>query len=326
MEVESAADRNRELLARPNPDELSMLLYPHEIDKAQQIKKAVKRQSEIGDDSDIHSGLKPLSDYEYVQYAICTEGETIDQIVQRVTMMQAFREEYNINDTVEEFADLLEQVQDIQPGWLLTVDYLPDTQNFCYALAWSCLFPGRYKTHKHFRIHFGSMYYIHQVLFSNFCAIRQGYVAIGECTDCTLVNCDFGFFDKFNQEIFRWYPSHAKEMVLMNSPGCVNIVMALCQKFLTPNTKNSISFGVQIQGMEGQRIDPLYQSPTPEIARQNMMTRVKSFLSERYKHERQFTLPPQPGSMPHAINDNNIDNDQMELDEDTTMDTMQLAT
>lgn len=104
-------------------------------------------------------------------------------------------------------------------------------------------------------------------------------------------NCPIRFFEKFLHEFIRWYPIHPHAIVFLNTPGPVNFVMGLWQRYLRPEVKGTIKLGHKIPGLEGQRLDPLYQTPTPEIARQHLLENVREFLQRRYKNERKFRLP-----------------------------------
>ena len=66
--------------------------------------------------------IQNLSDYEYAQFAIHSQGK-LRGALSRIQGLQAFREEYNINDTVEEGIELLRAFQEQQSWFLLDVNY-----------------------------------------------------------------------------------------------------------------------------------------------------------------------------------------------------------
>lgn len=268
------------------PVDTTMLLQPDEMSRAVEIKLAAAERPD----------LKPLSDFEYVHYAICTSGESMEEVLYRMEMMQAFKEEYGIQDTVQQGIEMMDQLTRVdQPGFLVSMEYLPSSQNFLSVTAWCNLIPGRCKTDEQWRVFIGSMYYKYQAKFNQFLSIRNGSTSMVECMDTTMEkNCDIRFYERFMHELFRFYPVNPKEMFFINSNSGVNFVMGMWQKWMRPDMRSSVQLGHQIRGLEGQRVDVLYKTPSEEVARQHMLTRVASFLNNRYQNERTFSLTPLP--------------------------------
>lgn len=268
------------------PVDTTMLLQPDEMTRALEIKAAAANRPD----------LKALSDFEYVHYAICTAGESMEEVMCRMEMMQAFRDEYGINDTVEQAIQMMDQLTRVdQPGFLVSLEYLPSSQNFLSVTAWSNLQPGRCQTDEQWRVFIGCMYYKYQAKFNQFLSIRNGSTSMVECMDTTMEkNFDIRFYERFMHELFRFYPVHPKEMFFINSNSGVNFVMGMWQKWMRPGLRSSVQLGHQIKGLEGQRVDVLYKTPTEEIARQQLLSRVANFLTNRYRHEQTFRLTPLP--------------------------------
>ena len=82
-----------------------------EVRWAQAIKAGVESHEEI---------IAHFTDFEYAVYAIATKGDT-DKAVENIIKMQAFREEYEINDTFQQAQELLWNFMLQQPGLLLCV-------------------------------------------------------------------------------------------------------------------------------------------------------------------------------------------------------------
>lgn len=263
----------------------TMVLTQTEVNRALQIKDAVQSQSHI----------KPLTDFEYVQYAMCCEqDETMDQIFHRMEMMQAFKEEYKIADTAEDGVDVIHQLNKEQPGFFLSIAYLPSTKNYLSVIDWAQLFPSRFKTWEQDRKFMGYLYYSCQAKSCQFQALREGSSIMVECMGVGTENFDSRFFSRMQHELLLWLPKLQKETFLLNSPSIANMAFALWRKFMRPDQKQALHMGHKIEGLEGQRIAELYKIPTLEIAEQHLLLNVKIFLQHRYQMEQEFRLPNAP--------------------------------
>ena len=63
------------------------------------------------------------------------------------------------------------------------------------------------------------------------------------------------------------------------------------KRVMNTDVKKSIQLGCSIPGLEGYRMDVLYKTPTPEVARENMISKVEKYLRLRYQNQRTFRLP-----------------------------------
>lgn len=189
----------------------AMKLRDHEVDRARTIKLAVDKDER----------LRPLSDFEYVQWALTLNSDApMEEICQRVYMMQCFKEAYALEDTVEEAAHILTQFSiQMQPGALLSFDYLPASQNYCLVNDVAHFFPARIQTDEDFRIYLGFNFYMFQAGFPTFAAQRAGLTVILECMDATIEdNFDHRQQERFMEEFMMYYPKRDKEYYFINSP------------------------------------------------------------------------------------------------------------
>ena len=86
-------------------DDPTMRITRTERERALEIKEAVEADHR----------LTNLSDFEYAQYALSTGEESLERIRERVYIIQCFRDEYRLGDTIEEgilFFDQFEQFFD----------------------------------------------------------------------------------------------------------------------------------------------------------------------------------------------------------------------
>jgi CRAL/TRIO domain len=231
-----------------------------------------------------------LTDMEYGQYALTCADESMECICERVYTMQAFRREYGILDTVDDGTHLFHEFTLQHPGVILTVDYLHSTQNYIVVRDLAAWYPKRAKTLTEVRIMMGGEYYLFQCRNAHFMAIRNGMTSMNECRDATMENISFEGMERILHELIRPYPKNQRETFFLNSPECCNLLYGLLKRFLPEKITKSFQMGHQIQGMEYQRIDGLYKTPTPEIARQKVVLRVYDILQLRHRNQKTFSL------------------------------------
>ncbi|CAB9515736.1 expressed unknown protein [Seminavis robusta] len=262
----------------------TMELSHEEIDRALAIKAAVEADP----------SLDNLSDYEYVQYALAhpaSEERSVGTIVaEYVYAMQCFRREYRLTDSVEEGMHLFEQAAAQHPGFFLAVEYVSQSGNFIHIDDVAAFDPRKIVGWEERRKILGGMYYRYQGVCSTLQAIRSGVAIMVECMGANFSNFDAHVHEQFMVELFRCYPKRHKEVLFLNSPTVINVAHSLWKKYLSPNMKNAFRLGYQIEGMEGQRIDELFKTPSPEVAQQHMVQKMGRFLKLRYRNQKTFSL------------------------------------
>ena len=261
---------------------ITMNLSQEEIDRALEIKVAICSDP----------NLNNLTDYEYVQYALSLPAseEPISTVLEYAYAMQSFREEYRIQDTLEEGVELFREHLNQHPGFFLAVEYVPNPGNFIAIDDVVAFDPAVLCGYKERRIGMGGFYYKFQCVSSTFQAIRSGVAIMVECDGCGMKNFDARVNEQFMVEFFRCYPKRHKEVLFLNSPTIINMAYSLWKKYMNNNMKDAFRLGYQIEGMEGQRIDSLFKTPSPEIARQHMLQKVEQYLKLRYHNQKNFSL------------------------------------
>ncbi|CAB9515744.1 expressed unknown protein [Seminavis robusta] len=258
-------------------EQLTMLLTEEERNRALEIKAAVEADDRI----------RNLSDFEYVHYALTRKSpeETMESLTHRVYMMQCFREEYRIQDTFEEGLELIHQYTQQQPGLVIDVQLLASSYNYLSVEDFAKFNPRAVKTHEDYRIFTGGSFYMLQARQPNFAAIREGMPSMVECEGASFANFDSHVTERYQHEFFLHYPYKMKEVFLLNSPTVVNVFFALIKRFLSEETAKAFHLGHQVEGLEGQRIDTFYNTPT-----RNMIRKVLEALQIRYKNQEEFSL------------------------------------
>ena len=156
--------------ANANNNPLSMSLTDEECRWALAIKRAVMEDV----------SLEELSDFEYAQYALVTRGDT-EAALYKIQGLQTFRHEYNIHDTLQEGLQLLRELHQQQPWFVLDVEYEPQHGHFVWVYDYAVVDPSKVRLPEEYRAYLGGLYYVFQLLQANLGSIREGLVHICEC-------------------------------------------------------------------------------------------------------------------------------------------------
>ncbi|CAB9519162.1 expressed unknown protein [Seminavis robusta] len=253
----------------------------------EEIARAINVMANVEQDERIQN----RSDFEYVQYALTNLNETVEQVLERVYLMQCFRQEYKINNTPEEGANFLHNFSIMCPGLLLGVDHLPLQESYSVAIDIAKLLPKeQIRTDEDLRVYMAGHYYYWTSLYPNFMAIRQGFTMVCECEGTTMASFDPELFEKSGHHLFKSYPKKEKNVFVLNTSTVINMWWALFKRFLRADQRGKYHLGYQVPGYEGRRIDGLYKMPTEEAGRQRMVSHVHEFLTLRKKNEIEFCL------------------------------------
>ena len=271
--------------------ESTLKLSSEELRWARELKAATIAAAKESDH------LKEISDFEYAHYALYTRGD-VEQALERIEMMQHFREEYKINDTPEEGMEiLLRFTREQQPWFMVSIDYSSTQGHFIYVYDYARLNPGVVKYPEDWRIFLGGMYYIYQLSQCNFMACREGIVHICECDSMSNNNFNGEFMMQNWHHLMAHYPIVQKECSWLHTPLEGNLQHAFYKRLMGPMA-NIIRVGCHFDGYDG-RIDEMFKTPTEAIAEQRLLTRYLCYLRVRYHHQASYRLPlPDPPTGP----------------------------
>lgn len=286
---------------KPDP---TMTITTAELHRAREIRQAVEASSKLSADD--------WSDYDYAQHAITAqEQEDMDAILARMYKLKAFKREYKIEDSPEEGVRLIQQMMELMPGYLLSVDFAPRYGSYIFVLDYAAFRPELLQTLDAMRLFLACNYYIFECLSTNLKAVRSGVVFITECQDMTNENFDWQVEDKKIHHLFGHYPFRHKECLWLNTPVIANVAYGLMKPYLSQEFLSTWRLGCKLNGYEG-RIDGLFKMPTLEIAQEQMLSRVEGFLNLHERHSANFRLvesmvenPPPPPPANPAVNINN---------------------
>lgn len=284
--AQALQDEEERVMALP-----SMQITEQEREWALAIKKAVEADDE----------LKNLSDLEYVQYAIATEGD-VPGSLKRAKGLQLFRQEYGINDTLDQGTNMLQaMLQDHEPGLILSVDKVQTTtsdacddpdlfSHFVFVLDFAKINPKGIHLPSHKRDTLGALYYAHHATQTTPAAIRNGCVFIAECEGMTFDNISLDFLGSLFREMKSHYPIRIKEISWLRAATAATVMFALAKPFLPRHVRETVNLQYDFQAYDG-RLDALFLTkPTPEENAMFILQKTSSHLAERLRNEKLFRL------------------------------------
>lgn len=290
--------------AKPDP---AMTITSAELETARGIRKAM----EDCDKTIYPLDLKRWSEYDYAQQAIVctadlTDAESTKQLMERLYKLQCFREEYKIQDTVEEGVRMIQRLMEMMPGYLLSVDFAARYGSYIAVFDRAAFQPSKLALPEDMRTFLGAQYYIFQCLSTNLKAVRSGVVFITECQGMTSSNWNMQVEEEFISHLFGHYPFIHKECLWLNTPTVANIAHGLVKSMMPGDFVANWRMGCKLDGFEG-RIDSLFKMPTLAIAQEQLLLKMEGFLAERGRnaggfelHERMVYNPPPPPPAPAA--------------------------
>ena len=77
-------------------------------------------------------------------------------------------------------------------------------------------------------------------------------------------------------ELFQYYPLRHRESLWLRTPTVANVLVACLKQFMTADHYRNFHLGCTLEGYKG-RIHALCQTPTKEIATQQLLQRMGRF-------------------------------------------------
>lgn len=90
--------------------------------------------------------------------------------------------------------------------------------------------------------------------------------------------------------LYENYPLRHKEISWLRTPTAANILFAFIKPLLHPEAARKFRLGCTFNGYDG-RLDQIFNLPTPELAKQNLLLKLLGYLVVRYHIEKQYRLP-----------------------------------
>lgn len=158
------------LVVLESNDPRRMLITPDERRRALAIKQAVQE----------HPDMQGVSDFMCAQCAI-VDGDNLEASMERLYGLQCFKEEYHIDDTVQQGLDLFRKFTKLMPQYHLCFTY--HSARGVYVLVYdnAGFYSSRVENDESIQLWLGSTYYHGAIITPDLEAARRGVIMIAEC-------------------------------------------------------------------------------------------------------------------------------------------------
>ena len=264
------------------------MLSEEERNRALDIKQAVE---------DCHY-VTNISDFECAKLAICccssspnndNNNKSMDQILDIVHKLECFRNQYRLDDTLEDAMTTLEQFHYYQPGLLLDVSYIPSEQCYTSSSDMAKMNFTNLQTEDQWRAFQGGCYYWITSMESDFTSIRNGIIVLNECEGMSMLNFNIRAQERAINELWSYYPAKHQESVWLNAPVAATMFYGFVKSIINNELLQSWKLDGPLDGYDG-RLDTLFLMPTLELSQQALLHRMEGFLRQRYDNIQSFSL------------------------------------
>jgi len=184
--------------------------------------------------------LEPLTDFDYVHFAIFCEGN-VKKALERIELLQKFRKKHGlrVDTTYEEMHDLFEGFRTYNQGAL--AGFGMDQKGRAFQIGdYSKFCPYNIKTKQNWQEFAGSLFLAYHAMQCDFEAMRNGAVFF---LDCSVLR-----WENFSLEVQRRgsslyqdsYPISLKHIVVLNPPGVFRAIYNLIKPVMASRLKKVI--------------------------------------------------------------------------------------
>ncbi|CAB9505308.1 expressed unknown protein [Seminavis robusta] len=254
------------------------------------------------------SGILPMSDFSYVQYALVTKGR-LEEALARIKGVQQFQSHYQVSDDPSRGISVIEQFMALQPRALLNLDICLeqdrgegviafDASQYNPSLA-ETLSPEHADPEHNWKIHILFWYYAVRAVQIDFRAIRQGIVLLVDTAGMDWSNVDMSHEQRCFVELRKHYPWIAKETRVYNCSFVACMWISMLKAFIQSQHSQAIQMACEIGHHGGQQRDPnlprrklsdLYLQPNANRAARYLLSSARELLNERHENEQSFRL------------------------------------
>lgn len=272
------------LLSNPqcHLDPLTMQLTNTERGWALALQQAVSNRPDLNE----------MSDLWITHYALVAGGNT-QNALHRIACMQAFQEEYKVDNSVEQGVQSLEQLMLQQPGLLLSLDVDSTTLQGLHIMDCSRLHPDvALKTHRTWPVLVVGFYYYFLVCQPTLATIRNGQYTMQDYGEWDWHNCSLEGFSRFNAEFGKEYPIKFSRLSAYNTNSAANMMFALTKHIFPRSMMDAVQLGCQVAPEEGiaRPLADIYLQPNLQECNHRMLTKARQLLSLRAKNDAGFRL------------------------------------
>ena len=264
-------------LILPRDDPHRMRLTEEEWHRALDIRAAIEATPDLDN----------ISDFMCAQYSICCGTDnTMAHILERITTLQAFREEYGVLDTYEDGCLYLKEIHALAPGKDLDFSFSECEGTYVFCHDTTKLDSTQFTTLKKLRAFMAYTYYMSASWNPDMDSIRKGIICISDCEAWDWrKKQDFKVFQKFFKEFLAVYPFNG-ECRCYNTGLIANIMISLLRRVLPDEIRDTLKTGYKTD----QALHTYYFIPNRESANHRMFTKMAATLKKRFENEKSFNL------------------------------------
>ncbi|CAB9505140.1 expressed unknown protein [Seminavis robusta] len=266
-------------LQRPVPPAMdaSMVLTNQERQWARTIKAAIESCPD----------LDKLSDFEYCQIAII-DRDDVGAAVDRAIALQGFRQEYDIQNTLEDALVALRNHVLLMPQFILDFPYNRSTGGYALIADMRRCDLQTLGTEKGWKMHAAGLYYMLHAMGPEFHSIRTGITYVFECDRFSLAsNMDFMIAKKACSEVYSVYPFTADKMNFFHTGLFSNMLISSCRSVLPKSMASKFHVGCIFPA---GRLDCFYNMPDPQTAMERTILQMQESVRRRYAMHDSFKL------------------------------------
>lgn len=266
-------------------DPRRMKLTSEEYLWALDIMRAIKAIPEIDN----------LSDFFYAQLAIICEND-VEDAVNRARALQYFRQEYDVQNTVEDGHRAIHNMVGLMPNFYLSFQFSPADGTYCVIHDDTKVETMTINTPEKITSMCAGSYYVMVLNGPDLESIRKGMLSMAECQglDYTMRQ-DFKLILKIYNQLLSVYPFRGR--IMHYHTGVVfNVMATMAKKTLPTHLRDQFQTGLIFE----ERLDKFFLVPTPEAATKRLLESFEKALRRRFANERTFSL-----SDPSVVIDDN---------------------
>ena len=285
-----------QLLDCPNPqeDETAMSITNEERGWALELRQAVE------DDDD----RQKLSDFEYTQYAIVTQGHLQDALKHMATV-QRFRQTHNVkrsqSEMVQQGVDAIGAFLKQQPGMLLSIDVDPVTFEGIQVFDIGAVNPGAALdasspngVEYHLKNWLPGFYYMSVASNPLLATVRRGGFHMCDFQSYGWMSWSMQLQSRFSDEFFKDNPVRYRKVLCFNTGSVATVCCSLLKHIYPPAFVSALQLGCKVPLEENDSVPKSladkYLQPSMEEAYSRLLLRVRELLTLRAKNEQLFCL------------------------------------
>ncbi|CAB9503002.1 expressed unknown protein [Seminavis robusta] len=268
-------EENQQPYPLPPLVDRSMVLTNQERDWARAIKTAIESCPD----------LDKLSDFEYCQIAIIDQGD-VGAAVDRAISLQGFRQEYDIQNTLEDALVALRNHVLSMPQLFLDFLCNRSTGGYGAVMDMRCCDLQTLRTEKGWKTLAAGLYYMFHAMGPDFHSTRTGITFVFECDRLSLAsNLDFKIAKKICTEVFCLCPFTADKLKFFHTGLFSNMLISSCRAVLPKSIVSKIQVGCVFP--DG-RLSQFYNTPDPQTAMERTIESMQKSVRRRYAMQAVF--------------------------------------